>query len=396
MQPARFVHTGWQFGLSAESEKRKEKENNPANRKKEGFIMAHGITATDGMAYVGRVPWHGLGVQIDSKAMTAAEAIEAAGLDWLVSTTPIYTKSSTFQSGTAPWQDQIDSYNRITGKMAVVREDTGDILGMVSEKYKCVQNTECFKFFDSIVGAGEAVYQTVGSLFEGRKVWILAHMGNGEYKLDNGDLIESYVLLDTSHDGSSALRMRHTPVRVVCANTLGAALTNEAQFYARHTAGIAGRVSEARDVLGLNKVYMERFMAECNQIADKAFSSQQMERFTYKMLKLDPDKDINLQHGISAVAGEKMIELFHTGLGNKGETRWDAFNAVTEFADFYKGSRAIDSIGSTDDDVVAKRLQSSWFGEGQGMRGKAWNILRLEGEPLEKALEPDKTPIATY
>ena len=386
MQPARFVHTGWQFGLSAESEKRKEKENNPANRKKEGFIMAHGITATDGMAYVGRVPWHGLGVQIDSKAMTAAEAIEAAGMNWLVSTTPIYTKDSI---GFFPRH-----YSQIAGKMAVVREDTGDVLGMVSEKYKCVQNTECFKFFDSIVGAGEAVYQTVGSLFGGRKVWILAHMGNGEYKLDNGDLIESYVLLDTSHDGSSALRMRHTPIRVVCANTLGAATSTEAEFYARHTAGIDGRVSEARDVLGLNKVYMERFMAQCNQIADKAFSSQQMERLTYKMLKLDPDKDINLQHGVSAAAGEKMIELFHTGLGNKGETRWDAFNAVTEFSDFYRGSRSVDSIGSTEDSVVAKRIQSSWFGEGQGIRGKAWKILQLNDDGLTKALEPDKTPIS--
>ena len=352
--------------------------------------MPSGITTTDGMAYTQRVPWHGLGTKVEGLAMTAAEAIEAAGMDWSVGTTEIYTKAS-FSAGRLTANQGrylVDYYEPIPGRVATIREDTGSILGIVSNKYQPVQNTECFRFFDEIVGAGDAVYHTAGTLWGGRKIWILAHMGNGEYKLDNGDQLESYILLDNSHDGSSALRMRMTPVRVVCSNTLAAATSREAAFAARHTSGITSRVSEARDLLGLNKVFMERFLSECNVIADKAFSAQQMDGLTYKLLDLDPKKATGDQRGIKSAHAIKMFNLFWDGEGNRGETRWDAVNAVTEFLDYERGSRAIGSVGDTDELVVSRRLENTWFGNGAAMRTKAWNILQLPDEKLEEVLTP--------
>jgi phage/plasmid-like protein (TIGR03299 family) len=337
--------------------------------------LAHGITATDGMAYAGRVPWHGLGVKVEGGAMTAAQAIDAAGMNWTVETEPIYR----YTGGT---------YLPIDGKAATVRKDTGAVLGMVSNKYMPVQNIECFGFFDEVVGQGDAVYHTVGTLWGGRKVWILAHMGNGEWELDNGEKLESYVLLDNSHDGGSALRMRLTPVEVVCANTLAAATVKEAAFYARHTSGIKTRVKEARDLLGLNRIYMERFLAQCNHIADEAFSKPQMEDLTRKLLYLDPKKDMDEQHGVKGAGGLKMMELFQFGVGRKGESRWDAYGAVTEFSDFWKGARAIDSIGSGQVEVVNRRLSENWFGEGQRMRTQAWDILQMPDDKMAKALQP--------
>ena len=356
--------------------------NNPtnqlSNQSKGDFLMAHGITKTDGMAYAGRTPWHGLGTQVDG-AMTAAEAIAAASMDWNVVTEPVYRKQVH-----ASWQH---SYVEVEGKAFTVREDTQTILGTVSNRYTPVQNVECFNFFDSIVGTGSASYHTAGTLWGGKKVWILAHMGEGEWELDNGEKLESYILLDNSHDGGSALRMRMTPVEVVCANTLGSATRGQAAFAARHTAGITGRVSEARDLLGLNRVFMDAFLTQCNDIADKAFTDGQMELLTRKLFDLDPKKAIEEQHGIKGASGEKMVELFNFGVGRKGETRWDAYGAVTEFADFWRGGRAVESVGSGREDVVNRRLENNWFGSSQQMRAKAWTILQMPDPEMATALE---------
>ena len=198
----------------------------------------------------------------------------------------------------------------------------------------------------------------------------------GDYRLDNGEKLESFILLDNSHDGTAALRMRLTSVRVVCSNTLGAATANRAAFAARHTSGIMGRVNEARDLLGLRDAYMQRLVEDANRIAEQAWSHDQMQDMTYRLLDLDPDRAIDQQHGIKAPAASRMLDLFYLGQGNQGETRWDALNAVTEYLDYSRGSRAIDSLDSTDDAVVSRRLQNSWLGSGgYDMRAKAWSIL---------------------
>jgi phage/plasmid-like protein (TIGR03299 family) len=341
--------------------------------------MPAGITKTDGMAYVGRRPWHGLGTYVEGQAMTAAQAIEAAGLDWEVVTEPVFRHKpliyKTTQGTDARGRFEDGRYDQIEGKRAVVRKDTDAVFGVMSDGYTPVPNTTAFGLMDAVVGSGDATYHTVGSLFGGRRVWMLCKL-QGDYRLDNGEKLESFILLDNSHDGTAALRLRLTSVRVVCSNTLGAATSKQAAFAARHTSGIMERVNEARDLLGLNAAYMARLLADANRIAEQAWSHDEMKAMTYDLLDLDADVAIDMQHGIKAPAASKMLDLFYLGQGNKGETRWDALNAVTEYLDYSKGSRAIDSLDSTDDAVVSRRLQNSWLGSGgEAMRAQAWNIL---------------------
>ena len=121
---------------------------------------------------------------------------------------------------------------------------------------------------------------------------------------------------------------------------------------------------------------MERLIEDANRIAEQAWSHAEMKDMTYKLLDLDDDVAFDMQRGIKAPAASKMLDLFYLGEGNKGETKWDAFNAVTEYLDYSKGGRAIDSLDSDDDDVVSRRLQHSWLrGGGERMRAKAWSIL---------------------
>ena len=325
--------------------------------------MPAGITTTDGMAYVGRRPWHGLGTYVEGQAMTSAQAIEAASLDWEVVTEPVYRGGD----GT--------SLKEIANKRAIVRKDTDEVFGVFSDGYTPVQNREAFDLIDAVVGDGDATFHTVGSLFGGRRVWMLCKL-QGDYRLDNGEKLESFILLDNSHDGTAALRMRLTSVRVVCSNTLGAATSSRAAFAAKHTSGIMARASDARDLLGLNAAYMERLIEDANRIAEQAWSHAEMKDMTYKLLDLDDDVAFDMQRGIKAPAASKMLDLFYIGEGNKGETRWDAFNAVTEYLDYSRGSRAVDSLDSTDDADVSRRLQNSWLGSGgEQMRAKAWGIL---------------------
>jgi len=327
--------------------------------------MPAGITETDGMAYVGRRPWHGLGTYVEGQAMTSGQAIEAAGLDWEVLTEPVY-RNVLFAPG---------RYTEIEGKRVIVRKDTDEVFGVKTDRYTPFQNLTCFEVMTAVVGSGDAVFHTVGSLFGGRRVWMLCRIP-GDYRLDNGEKLESFILLDNSHDGRSALRMRLTPVRVVCSNTLGAATKSAAAFSARHTPGIMGRVSEARTLLGLNAMHMERMIEEANRIADRAWSHGQMMDMVRELLPLDPDKTFEGQHGSMSSGSERMVELYHSGRGNRGESRWDAYNAVTEWLDYEKPGRSIDSVGASDDLAASRRLHHSWFsGYGQAMREKAMHIL---------------------
>ena len=328
--------------------------------------MPSGITETDGRAYVGRNPWLGLGTYVEGQAMTAAQAIEAASLDWEVMAEPVYWYNL------KQWKSP---FSEIEGKRAIIRKDTEEVFAIMSDGYTPVQNRTCFEAMDAVVGSGDATYHTVGSLFGGRRVWMLCKL-LGDYKLDNGEKLESFILLDNSHDGSSSLRMRLTSVRVVCSNTLGSATSSRAGFAARHTSGIINRVNEARDLLGLSGVYMQRLIEDANRIAEQAWDHAQMKDMTYKLLDLDPEASIQNQRGIKAAAASKMVDLFYSGKGNNGETRWDALNAVTEYLDYSKGSRAINSLDSTEPTVVSRRLENSWLGYGgEAMRTKAWNIL---------------------
>ena len=353
--------------------------------------MAHGITSSDSMAYVGRQPWHNLGVKVEGDAMPSAQALEATGMDWLVEAVPVYTFGGPPTTGVDGHGN--GSFDEIPGRQALRRADTGTVLGITGTGYTAVQNSDSFRFFDELVGAGDACYHTVGTLFEGRRIWILAYMG-GEYELDNGEQDERYILLDNSHDGSAALRIRHTPVRVVCANTLQQATANGgAAFWARHTSGIMDRVGQARDLLGLNRLHMERFLGQCNEVAAKEFSAGNMDALTRHLLELDPERGLEEQGGMKAAHAESLYDLFWSGQGNKGETRWDAYNAVTEFVDYERGGRALESVGAGDDKAAGRRLDNSWHGEGQKLRGNAWDLLLQTQDVLDATLERALVPV---
>jgi phage/plasmid-like protein (TIGR03299 family) len=184
-------------------------------------------------------PWHNLG-QIVSDYPASAEAVSHAGLDYEVIKTPLYTQNGESNKIAVP------------DYFATLRTDTCDVLGVVGRDYQIVQNSEAFAFFDSIVGGSGILYETAGALGKGERIFITAKLPD-YIRVGKDDLIEKYLFLTTSHDGSGSITAAFTPIRIVCANTLNAALrtqTNTVRI--RHTSNAKSRLEQAHKVMGIS------------------------------------------------------------------------------------------------------------------------------------------------
>jgi len=199
------------------------------------------------MFYTREKPWHGLGTRVE-ESPTSADALQLAGLFWKVLQEPIYT----------------DVGGMIPGYRANVRDTDRKVLGVVTERYKVIQNEEAFAFTDELLGNGVR-YETAGSLQEGKKVWLLARLPR-EYII-SGERISPYLVFSNTHDGSGAVRVAITPIRICCNNTLNLALsTAKKSFSMIHTGDIKGKVQEAKDTLFMAEKYMDCLGKEVEQL----------------------------------------------------------------------------------------------------------------------------------
>ena len=209
------------------------------------------------MFYVREKPWHGLGTMV-AEALTSAAALRLAGLDWMVVQEPVYT-----------------GYNEmVKGYKANVRSSDRKVLGVVSDRYKVVQNVDAFSFTDELLGKGVR-YETAGSLQEGKKVWLLARLPR-EYIIA-GERISPYLVFSNTHDGSGSVKVAVTPVRVVCNNTLNLALdTAKRSFSMIHTGNIHDKIQEAKDTLFMAEKYMDSLGIEFEQLRRQKITDAQI------------------------------------------------------------------------------------------------------------------------
>ena len=322
--------------------------------------MPSGITATDGMMYTGATPWHGLGVKLDNPA-TAAEAIAAAGLGWNVIKKPVYVRN--IHGG----------FEEVAGKAAIVREDTQEVFSIMGDGYEPLQNWDgSGTLLDGVVGMGEAIYHTAGSLFGGRKVFLLAKLPE-DIEIVPGDVVQPFILLSNSHDGSQAVRMQITPIRVVCANTLSAALRGGGGFYGKHTKHIMERANEAREVLGLAHAYYEMFARQVDQLVNTRMTIIEVQDYLQQVYRFKADQTYADQDHRILKSYETTLDLLNhptNTVGGIAGTKWAAYNAVSYYVDHERPVRG----GAYRDD---RRLDASWFGNGAELRQRAYDLLTV-------------------
>jgi len=336
--------------------------------------MSHFV---DTMAFVGEVPWHGLGTYLGEENVTGEKMLAASGLDWQAEKVQVFYPDT---SGL--------NYHEVDGQFTMVRSDTGKSLGCtVGSKYTPFQNEQLFEFGDALIETGDVRWHTAGSLKEGRKVWGLAQL-SGEQVVNRRDgtkdVSAPFLLLYNSHDGSSCLTARLTSVRVVCWNTLTCALSgDQSEFRARHTASVSDRASSAAEVLGLAVDAAEGQREVMQHLADTPFNGEQFAAFCAQLITGKDDRLEALQVAAQAVGSSKtqlnrkageLAELFASGDGNKGEDRYDAVNAVTQFID--RQRNRIGDWRKLDAKAQGKRLDSQLFGSGEKTKTRALRLLQ--------------------
>lgn len=300
--------------------------------------MADNIEVINGLGsfYSFREPaWHGLGTVVNEEHSTQ-EVMDLANLsNWNVRLEDVILP---------------DDYTANKNSFMVVRDHPsdghGDVLAIVGERYKVLQNEELFQFADNLLDG--ARWETAGSLKNGRVVFGSLALERETVLDPNGvsDKVNTYLLVHTSHDGSVSVQASITPVRVVCQNTLNVAMRNVKQsFKMRHTQSIDGRIAMAREALGLANVYMDEFDKMANELIEAEVSKATFDKIVLAAYP-KPDKDTK---GAMTKWENKVDLLNEIYVGDTNNmiagTAWGAYNALTERLDWYRTVRGGNNEG---------------------------------------------------
>ncbi len=308
------------------------------------------------MFSVEEIPWHRQGKVLAEAPQDAAAAITAAGLDWQVHRNLISNTNG----------------KTIPGYYAITRTDTGQTLGVVKGRYTPLQNKDAFAFFDPLLQRKYASCETAGALGEGEIVWIqclIKHQSS--FRVVGDDEIKKYLLLSNSHDGSSGVNIKFTPIRVVCQNTLNYALSRGQATIIKHLPSMPGKLKEKASQY---EAMIDSIYGEIEDLyklmAGKKVDVKTTNRYFETIFPITPDsrdltahqRNQNARHNTTVKSLLKHLETSRT-LQLKGVhgTLWGAYNAVTEHMDhpanYQKGPGSL--------------LKRIWFGKGDQIKRKA-------------------------
>ena len=330
--------------------------------------MAHKIGE---MFYVGEIPWHKLGKKLNERP-NLEEAIKAGGLDWTVSTAPLRVAD--------------EPQSEVPQRVAVLRDDrapgkAGRVLGVVHPGFQLLQNRDGMALMDSLLGANQRIYETGGYLKQGEVVWLQAALPE-PICIGASDELNTFLLFSNSHDGSRAIDIRLTTIRVVCNNTLTLALKS------KKTAGVFRRNHglDLRVISEQAKSFFKELLKEqaqhqeiMNRMAKTPCEDAFFQDFLRKLLP-DPSKPA------SAGEKQKVANAFETRLMKvrqcrdeivnvrrhgckqrlsssrvlaEAESWWSALNAVTAW---------VDHVQQVEGDQFANQM----FGAGDELKAKAY------------------------
>ena len=317
--------------------------------------MAHMIDTTTGtaaMAYVGQTPWHSLGQQLTPGA-SIDQWTTQAGLAYTVLEAPVLFRTP---AATEP--------EVFKGRKVLHRSDTGAPLAVVSDGYRVVQPAEVMGFFAKLVEIGGFELETAGALSYGRRVWALARVNQGA-DIVEGDTVRPYVLLGTSYDGTMATVAKFTSIRVVCNNTITAALNGEHSGTVRVLHSERFDADRVRLELGIVADQWERFLVQSRKLAGVLMAAADADEFVKALLEPYHTSKLPLNE---SKAYRRVLELFNgsaigSGIPGVAGTRWAMLNAVTELVDHERGRS---------DNT---RIESAWFGTGAALKNRALELL---------------------
>ena len=327
-------------------------------------------------------PWRYKGAVDVSDCTTSAEVIEKSGLDWTVNKCELYAKMSVDVTNDEELDKIIeetkdkdahlhgkDIFRNCPNAFATYRTDFNIPLGVVKGKYTMVQNKEAFTFFDDAIGSGNAIWQTAGAFGNGERIFVSAKLPDNI--LVKGDPVDNYLVFTNSHDGSSGVKILFTPIRVICRNTLTAAIrttTNYVSF--RHTNSVHSNIQLAHELLGICNKRREEVAEIYNYLATiKVTDEEVMEYIARNTLSEIEDVNLldtghtykelcyrnNIAYEDSGISMRKLNvisstwDYYNNGVGQKQiqGSAWGAVNAISGYysnIDNAKDEKRFDSL----------------------------------------------------
>lgn len=327
------------------------------------------VAAVETMAYAFEtthdIPWHKLGTAVPRGMNTFEEVIVASGLDWRSTLQPMQ------------FVDAWDVTHPVDGAYAVVRDRDQRVLGTVGERYTPLQNVEAFGALDSWLQDGRMLYETAGALHGGKRVFILARIGE-DFLVGGKDPITPYALLTNTHDGSAAVTIKLVTTRVVCANTLAVALNEKVgtAVKIRHTASVVQRVAEASHSLDLVSRTQAAMFQKFEQLAQQTASTESLEH-VIEMLSPEAAKTATDRVKTSARDERYAVEnLYRRSTTIDRGTKWGLFNLATEWLD-HTQARSGQNILKSGIMAVERRALYNLEGEASKTRQKVFNYLTV-------------------
>lgn len=301
--------------------------------------MAHQIETINGtsLAVFHRDPaWHRLGT-VFPDAPTVAEAIEAAHLGgWNVRTTPLLTSEASEPKSRFEIEVEVASHRAIVRTNPIT--GSTDVLGVMGKDFAPVQNEDAFEFAQNILDVSDVRVEAAGSLREGRRVWLLLRVPD-EIVIGDGDRTLPYLLVANGHDGTQALTVKFTAVRVVCANTLAMTKRDSGVSF-RHTKNVTNRIDQARKALEISYSGMEELQKEAEALLNAKVSEKGWDTFVDRLMPLDVDSPAQaMTRQINKREALRNVYEASTQDGIRG-TAWGVYNAAVEWSDFYATDKA--------------------------------------------------------
>lgn len=313
--------------------------------------MAHELEMVNGqasMAYVGEVPWHGLGKQVPAD-LTPQQMLEAAGLDWKVLMEPAYATVG---------GKQID-----TGHSVLYRDCDNKVLDVITNDWNPCQNEDAFAFFNDFIAAGDMEMHTAGSLKDGRIVWALAKIKDSAFELFGGkDRVEAYLHFTNPHVYGRSIDIRFTPIRVVCNNTLTLSLNMRSKNFMKVSHRREFNGDEVKLALGISAEKLQTYKEAAEFLASKRYKDEDVVEYfkrVFPLMTKDSAKEDELSRNAKLAQEEYLESQVGAELGEG--TWWQMFNTVTYMTDHVLG-RSVDN-----------RLESAWYGNNKKLKVEALN-----------------------
>ncbi len=330
--------------------------------------MSHDLMKNT-MAYVGEVPWRGLGREVPM-GVGSAEMIEAAGLNWDVRLRPaagarvVRTREPRGSEQADTTDGRVEVYNRYEVFRPALEDESSEVsFAIVGPRYTPLQNREAFSFFDRLIHAGNAQYETAGALGDGERVWVMAKVRDTVPILGD-DEVKPYVLLSHTHNGRSSIRVMPTMVRVVCQNTLSWALEDrKAGVRIRHSSRASERLDEEAARINFAFQEIDRAIELFRRMATIAVTQTMLTSFLEGLWPRTPRQKEQKTHPknwdeIQSVYETRPDLQVAPALG----TLWGLYNAVTYHVDYQ----------NVKNETPDARLERAWFGSGDELKRHAF------------------------